>query len=415
MKKRSFLLLVISSFIIYQGVIFYLNSGETQATNEVWTAFVGRDTTVGILPDAYANYYTYTSVRTSDDIGFKITGLYPDSRYFSFNVYSLGDNATQGSIIDHEIIPDSGFVNPFISTVDRRLDQRYTIYIAPDKGHHEEAKNILYFKSDARLIAIVLRLYDYNRDDTGGVPLPYVQAIDISKPTDIESHFIKLPRPLDLRKIVRRRSLPGMVKRLSVLYETEQNILAEEKLDQAYQVPIPFHAIDTKGYIENNDNRYLLAGITRAENEVYVFKFKSPDYVSDVDDIIDSQVRYWSFNLGNAASYNFNAIKDDDALTDSLGYVTIVLGDKDQQIQDLCLQRGFNFMHWNMTWNKALILFRHMLADPSFEAQIDDVPAISSGLSDFKQLEASKYMGDYAPRGLRMSTETFINRYEAIQ
>ncbi len=114
----------------------------------------------------------------------------------------------------------------------------------------------------------------------------------------IEENAIKLPRPLDLKKIVKRRSLPGMVKRLSVLYVTEQNILSEEKGHNDYQTLILFHAINTKDYIENNDNRYLLAGITKDDNEVYVFRFKSPDYVEDIDDILSSDVRYWSFNFG---------------------------------------------------------------------------------------------------------------------
>ncbi len=78
-------------------------------------------------------------------------------------------------------------------------------------------------------------------------------------------------------------------------------------------------------------------------------------------------------------------------------------------IEQIGKEQGFNFMHWNMTWPKALILFRHMLADSSFEAQIDHVPAILAGLSDFTELEAYKHMGDYAPRGLCMSQETFRN------
>ena len=73
---------------------------------------------------------------------------------------------------------------------------------------------------------------------------------------------------------------------------------------------IPFHAIDTEGFIENNDNRYLLSAITKKEEEVYMFRFKSPSFTAGPEDINQTDVRYWSFNLGNSATYNFNALKD---------------------------------------------------------------------------------------------------------
>jgi len=56
-----------------------------------------------------------------------------------------------------------------------------------------------------------------------------------------------------------------------------------------------------------------------------------------------------------------------------------------------------------------------MLADPAFEAQIDDVPPIKEGMQDFALTEAQKYMGDYAPQGLRMSTSDFLREYHLEQ
>ena len=101
-------------------------------------------------------------------------------------------------------------------------------------------------------------------------------------------------------------------------------------------------------------------------------------------------------------------MKDEAVLTDSLGYMTIVLGDRNEMIENICDEQGFHFMHWNMTWPKALILFGHMLAAPSFEAQIDHVPAIPAGLSDFTELEVYKNMGEYTPYGFRMPKNAFI-------
>ncbi len=399
--------------ILWFGIISYLNSGSTSPDNTVWQSYLGRDTTVGILPDQYANYFTYTMVRTNADIGFRIKGKFPDTRYFSFNVYSLGDNATQGSLVDHEIVTDSGKPNPFLNDRDSvDVGSDFTVHVIPSKYKNKKLNNALPFQDDAKLLTMVIRLYDYNIDDFGGVEFPTVEAFTMSEDeADIVLQPVNLPKKLDLRWIVRRRSLPGMVERLSLLYKTEQvEALDVGDAEQRF-TSVPFHAIDTKGYIENNDNRYLLAGITKKEDEVYVFRFKAPTYTTGPSDINKTEVRYWSFNLGNAATYNFNALKDEDAILDEDGYVNIILASKDAEVESLARSLNYNFLEWNMPWEKALLLFRHMLANPSFEAQIDDVPPIYDDMTEFSDQEGQKYMGDYAPQGRRMSKEEFLASY----
>ena len=113
----------------------------------------------------------------------------------------------------------------------------------------------------------------------------------------------------------------------------------------------------------------------------------------------------------NAATYNFNAIKDEDAIIDQDGYVNIILSSADSEMEELTTQLGYNFMEWNMPWQKALILFRHMLANKSFEAQIDNVPPINSETTEFTKLEGQIFMGDYAPQGIRMSKAKFLSEY----
>ena len=416
MKKRYIILvlLAILGIVSWLFTLRYLNSGQQGPDNTVWESYIGRDTTVGILPDQYANYFTYTLARTNENIGFRIKGEFPNTRYFSFNVYSLGDNATQGSLVDYQIKTDSGKPNPFLVNQDSiEAGKYFTVHILPSRHKDKGLTNLLPFRDDVKLLTMVIRLYDYNIDDFGGVDFPTVEAFTIEenaaqtslKPTS-------LPKALNLRWIVRRKGLPGMVKRLSLLYETENKVSMDgTQSDVGYQ-SLPFHAIDTKGYIENNDNRYLLSAITKEEDEVFIFRFKAPSHTSGPETINQSDVRYWSFNLGNAASYNFNALKDEDALQDEDGYVNIVLSHKDAAVEDLTSQLGYNFLEWNMPWKKALILFRHMLTNPNFEAQIDDVPPIKEGMTEFKSIEAHHYLGDYAPQGLRMSKHDFLNEYE---
>ena len=415
MKKLRYTIIGLAIFLIIVWITTnrYLNSGSLEPDNTVWESYIGRDTAVGILPDQYANYFTYTLARTNDNIGFKIRGKFPNTRYFSFNVYSLGDNATQGSLVDYQIQTDSGKPNPFIADGDSTdVGESFTVYIVPTKHKDKNLPNLLPFKDDVKLLTMVIRLYDYNIDDFGGVGFPTVEAFTMHDEVEnIELTPVRLPRGLNLRGLVRTTRLPDMVRRLDLLYETENTVPLDGPRSIKKYFSIPFHAIDTKGYIENNDNRYLLSAITKRDDEVYVFRFKSPSYTTGPENINQTEVRYWSFNLGNSATYNFNAIKDEDAILDDNGYVNIVLASKDSDIQQWANKLGYNFMEWNMPWEKGLILFRHMLANADFEAQIDDVPPIQKGMEDFTPTEGQKYLGDYAPQGIRMSKADFLLEY----
>lgn len=417
MKKLLyfFVAIIFTLGIAYFFGLRYLNNGSTTPTNTVWESYIGRDTTVGILPDQYANYFTYTLARTNNKLGFRIKGKFPDTRYFSFNVYSLGDNTTQGSLVDYEIETDSGLPNPFVVDKDSiSAGENFTVHILPSKLNNGKLKNTLPFRDDVKLLLMVIRLYDYNIDDFGGVDFPTVEAFTLEDKNESKEFIVaQLPRPLNLRWIVRRRSLPDMVKRLSLLYETENTVSLDGPDASKDFYSIPFHAIDTKGYIENNDNRYLLSAITKEDEEVYIFRFKAPSYTTGPNDINQTDVRYWSFNLGNSATYNFNALKDEDALLDEDGYVNIVLANSDEALEARTVELGYNFLEWNMPWKKGLILFRHMLADPNFEAQIDRVPPINSDMSDFGPNEAQHYLGDFAPKGIRMSKDEFLNTYHS--
>lgn len=412
MKKliRFLIGLIVFLLIAFFLGIQYLNYGSATPDNTVWESYIGRDTTVGILPDAYANYFSYTLARTNNNIGFKISGQFPDTRYFSFNVYSLGDNTTQGSLVDYQIKTDSGKPNPFLANKDSvDVGDRFTTYLIPSKFKDKNLPNALTFRDDVRLLTMVIRLYDYNQDDFGGVEFPTVEAFTVDENNKLV--FRRLPRGLNLRTIVRNFSLPKMVKRLSLLYKTENTVALDGPKTAKKYYSLPFHAIDTKGFIENNDNRYLLAAITKKKDEVFVFKFKSPSYTTGFENINQTEVRYWSFNLGNAATYNFNALKDEDAILDENGYVNIVLANKDAEIEARTQALGYNFLEWNMPWEKGLILFRHMLAHPNFEAQIDDVPPIKESTTEFPSLEAQNYMGTFAPQGIRLSKTDFLTEY----
>jgi len=88
-----------------------------------------------------------------------------------------------------------------------------------------------------------------------------------------------------------------------------------------------------------------------------------------------------------------------------------VLASGDVDIENRVAALGYDFLEWNMPWQKGLILFRHMLAAPHFEARIDDVPPIKEGMTDFTSTEGTRFIGDFSPQGLRMKKRDFLEEY----
>ncbi len=404
MKKGLIGLLTVVA-LLFLAIFFanrYFNSGSIEPDNSVWFDYIGRDTTVGLWPDIYANYFAYTFVRTNNNLALKIQGEFPNTRYMSFNVYNLQDKSTQGSIVDAQIKA----AQPFVVDSKKR-DDRFTIHILPEKYANSKLPNKLTFLDEGKFLLVVMRLYDFNQDNYGGVSLPTVQAFELGEKDKLKS--LPLPRALNLRKYV---NAPKIAEDIWFMYESE-NLKA---LDGPHQrVPyftLPFFRVIGEGMIQNNDNLYLLSAVTKKKNELYILKFKSPTFVKTTEDIGNTDVRYWSVNIGDDISYDFNALKDEDCLIDEQGFVTIVIGEGDADLKGRVAALGFNFMEWNVPRNKGFIIYRNMLTKEGFAGHFLQVPPLKEkNKNAFLEFEAGQYIGEYAPKGIRMSKEAFLKEY----
>ena len=405
MKKLLYILLallLIIASILYLGNR-YLNSGSIEPDNSVWNEHIGRDTTVGLWPDKYANYFSYTFVRTDENIGIKIKGQFADARYMSFNVYNLEDKSTQGSIIDSEILTDSGNPNPTLDGSPTGEEQ-YTIHVIPEKYKDADLPNKLVFRDDSKILLIVIRYYDFNQDDYAGVPLPTTQAFELNE-SQIEP--VNLPLALNLKSMV---DGPKIAESIWFMYDTENlEALDGPKTKQQYY-SLPFFRVIGEGMIQNYDNLYLLSAVTKKEDEVYVMKFKAPTFVKTAEDIGKADVRYWSVNIGDDISYVFNALKDEDCVIDSSGYATIVMAQENEAIKNRCKALGFNFMEWNITRDRAFIIYRNMLSNPAFSGHFNQVSPLPEG-ANYVDFEANTQIGEYAPKGFRMKSKDFLKEF----
>ena len=136
-----------------------------------------------------------------------IRGRYPYARYFQFALYlpdkGLGSfTATGEALVDHEIRPDDGSVNPFVPGALRLGEMRdYTLRIvaedAPARKEDREP-NTLYAGRAGRL-QMVYRVYlpDVKRDGSGDVGLPRYE-VELGDGTTLSAEEVRdrLNRPL---------------------------------------------------------------------------------------------------------------------------------------------------------------------------------------------------------------------------
>lgn len=164
---------------------------------EQWSATLRGDGEIlGAYPDLFSNYWEYTyNMNEYPDVALRIEGQFPHARYFSFSLYDDETGSAIGGINDHEIIPDEGSENPFVSTSEK--DNRFTIYVVPASMDETliaklPSENICRVNADIKRLAICIRHYlgtnaNGDKDEYGGVALPAIKGIDIHSLKEIQA------------------------------------------------------------------------------------------------------------------------------------------------------------------------------------------------------------------------------------
>ena len=170
-----------------------------------------------------------------------------------------------------------------------------------------------------------------------------------------------------------------------------------------------YHAIGL-GQFNNADNLYLISALKRLNNEVFLLRFKPPTFRLDGTTDPNNDVRYWSITQSRKNTTSALGIKDADFKTAADGYVYVAIGD--ENIKGKAKKAGYNFMPWMVQDTSLVLIYRNILGDPSFAGYLGKVPVISmSNPRNIFIQNARNYIGDYAPRGIKMSRLTFIKNY----
>ena len=198
--RAIFKYLVISTFVLN---LISCNNDDTptppSGNNEIWGTTYSH-LNLGAYPDIYSKYWVYAyDITKNPNIGLRISGVYPQARFFSFSIY----NDLKGEVIDGlddvNISPDDGYINPYNITT-TGTDNKFTIYLLKEGSDlslfpNVKEENVCYFNENVECVSICLRQY-LGEGEYGGVELPKIEGINLK--TGVLSKFPKelLLKPL---------------------------------------------------------------------------------------------------------------------------------------------------------------------------------------------------------------------------
>jgi hypothetical protein len=388
--------------LILMSMIFLVLScnKDDMPVKTIWYENIGSRTDLPFLPDGNVNYYLYSFKRNQGDkIGLRLTAEFPFARYMSYNIYDNRSRASLASLVDVDIEPVAGSTNPFVEGV-QGSGRTYVMHVLPDVPEAEGYVNALRFDDNILNLGTMLRLYVPERSPTGGVQLPKIEAFDLAT-----GRILKLPEPL-----------PVDFRRFTGLTSAFEGVIGLTFLLQELG-KVDFYRFSGAGLYQNFDNQYLFAPLILGRDEVAVFKVKPPTYAAQLPLIPTADVRYFSFCIGDAATYNYFTLADFECKVASDGFVYVVVGRDEPDLKQRA--EGLNYLVWDpKLQNRGLIVYRNMLTRPGYPNNMGLVPDIIENIDkvfDTDVLRAKTYLGDFAPQGIKMNREAFLENFGGFQ
>jgi hypothetical protein len=297
--------------------------------------------------------------------------------------------------VDVDIDPISGNENPFREGR-QSPNRKYIIHILPDIPEAAGYSNTLFFNDNIPNLGTMIRFYVPEIDAKGGVPLPEIEAFDLAT-----GKTVKTPE-----------SLPVDFARFSEYAKTFESVIGLSFLLQEGN-NIDCYRSSGAGLYQNFDNQYLVAPITLNPDQVAIMKVLPPTYTSNISFTSRKDVRYYSFGMGDPATYNYFTLPDFECKIASDGFIYLVIGRDDPVLRKKA--EGLNYLVWDKRMkNKGLLVYRNLLTNPSYPYNMAVVPDLIQNLDkvfDTNSLRAKTYLGDRSPQGVRMNREAFLENF----
>lgn len=380
----------------------------------------GADEIIGAYPDLYSNYWEYTwSIKDNPDAILCLKGTYPHCRYFSFSLYNDLTGSAIGGIDDVNITPDGGCENPFLHTT--AAPSTFTVYIVPACVSEATvaklgSKNICRIEAGVENAVVMMRHYlgtdaSGKPHEYGGVDMPEITALSGADLTPVNA--------------------PEHI--LSNVYNATSQVYVQ-KSDEYKEMP--FFLAPVSKYYPNNSTAYLYARTHIHSDEVLTFSFIPAVVPTAPEENISSPARYWSICLGSAAdTRSYVSTCDRDAAWKSgekSEFVVVLANNPDlDRIRDKVAEKKqagelVNLLVWDSEkvnvdgkpiGETIAFMYRNILPDTSWPHSIanmiptDYMDATGEPIdhvTDPSRQIADIALGDYGPRGVKISVAEFL-------
>lgn len=373
----------------------------------------GADFTVPQLPDLFVNYWEYSyDVDDYTNVALRISGEFPNCRYFSFSTYNDMNGEVISGMSDFEIVPDEGSVNPFVQTSEAK--NNYTVYIVPATATKEQidqlpSKNIIMLADTIHKACLIIREY-LGIDEFGGVELPAIQAYDLTTMKEV---------PAPIRGVSNMWRDPAEFKPLWSDAETD----------------VPFMLAPRGSFYPNNATDYLYCRTAIADDQVMTWSFIPAPYPKKVEDYAGAPCRYWSMCFGTQLdTRSYYSVYDEQANVPDGEKVTFVLCLKQNprlaEVEQAVAQAKADGQYINLVvWDRErpsyfgsevpignciTVMYRNILPNKEWEhsmAKMTPTPygdPVTSSKQDPANMQADLALKEYGPRGTKVSTEEFL-------
>ncbi len=381
--------------------LFAPSLGFSANCNYLWQKFDSSPYVANLFIDSNNTYWKLKfRVANHGTTGFKITGEFPYGRYLSFNVYDTHTFNTVSTISDRSIQPDEGNVNPFWNGIDRNAPNRkYTLYLVPQgEGKRTSEANVIelpapYPKDKVLYVEVWYRIYfpDRGSNSNGNVSLPTLTSFNTET---LEDAKCPMGGPVPTPNQLSFANLPP----------------------NPYQQKVYFYRSGGQAIYSEPDNHYLVSRLTHRKSEVYVFRFRAPEFANTYQGMTtfngNTDLRYWSVCVAGLNGVTGECLADAKTKIASDGFVNVVVGE--ESLRQSVKKLGFNFISRG-NFFIPIVLYRNLLSSETFEGNALHVPQWhpNGALSGPAALPyaAHRFIGDYAPKGHYCSIRKFFENY----
>lgn len=359
---------------------------------------------VPALPDENARYDSITLVKNSGNWdAIKVVGVFPHSRYYSFNVYDSFGIKPLADLPDFKIDPLPGHTNPFLPGADRSaLNRSFELYMVNSKSDFVVPDDAPYMiiPEDVGEFKVMVRCYraDEGLDDWGGV--------DKVKLVPLSNEGVAIcPDEYPTKNTIEDG--------LSIILFNEvaiQNTEIEKKIqgDEVIFVRPP-----ASKYFPCAHNSYLI-GAMRGYG-VSIIRFKVPEYEDTFSGSSvfngTTETRYWSICVyGLAMATNIDCIEDDTTPIDKNGFATIAIAP--MSLKNATESAGLGWVRSGHGYD-PIIVYRQIMQREDFDSGINNVifqpqeVSTNETKETYFEYDARNSIGDYAPYGRHMSDKAY--------